>query len=113
MKRIFFLSFVVMMLFFNCSKDNTPINPDPTADTIYFPPINSDTWETKSIADLNFHFFEEKTGLSVLNDAFIAYPVLSFALSCEKVFKSSFEMAASKNILLCFENFFSKPVVII
>ena len=55
MKRIFFLSFIVMMLFFNCSKDNTPINPDPTADTIYFPPINSDTWETKSIADLSWN----------------------------------------------------------
>ena len=49
----------------------------------------------------------------VLNEAFIAYPVLSFAFSCEKVFKSSFEMAASKNILLYFENFFSKPAVTI
>ena len=65
------------------------------------------------MADLNFHFFEEKIGLRVLNEAFIAYPALSFALSCEKVFRSSFEMAASKNILLYFENFFSKPAVII
>ena len=51
------------------------------------------------MADLNFHFFEENTGLIVLNDAFIAYPVLSFELSDETVFKSSFEMAASDGAL--------------
>jgi CubicO group peptidase (beta-lactamase class C family) len=43
------------MLFFNCSKDNAPMNPEPTPNTIYFPPINSDTWETKSITELGWN----------------------------------------------------------
>jgi CubicO group peptidase (beta-lactamase class C family) len=54
MKRIFFLSFIVIISFFNCSKDE-PIITDSTPETLYFPAINSDTWETKSVADLGWN----------------------------------------------------------
>jgi CubicO group peptidase (beta-lactamase class C family) len=54
MKRIIYLSLFVTISFFNCSKDE-PTDPNPSPETLYFPPINSDTWETKSISDLGWN----------------------------------------------------------
>ncbi len=41
---------------FSCASDDDAviINP-PLEDELYFPPINSDVWETKSIADLGWN----------------------------------------------------------
>lgn len=70
MKPIFYLLLVVMMSFFNCSKDD-PIE----SDTIYFPPIDSSIWETKSITDLGWNASAEQPLYDFLEtnktDAFI------------------------------------------
>ncbi|MFD0991297.1 serine hydrolase domain-containing protein [Mariniflexile jejuense] len=50
MKYQFTLLLIVVVSFFSCSKDE-PVNDN----SIYFPPINSETWETKSIADLGWN----------------------------------------------------------
>ncbi|MBP0904492.1 hypothetical protein ACFSKN_11375 [Mariniflexile gromovii] len=55
MKRIFFILFIVTISFFNCAKDDTPVDPEPNPDTLYFPPINSETWETASITELGWN----------------------------------------------------------
>jgi CubicO group peptidase (beta-lactamase class C family) len=39
----------------SCSSDNTPIDPDPIADNLYFPPLNANTWDTVSISDLGWN----------------------------------------------------------
>lgn len=50
-KTIF--SLLILLLFANCSSE--PTNPAPTpVDTMCFPPLSGDTWETKSIADLGW-----------------------------------------------------------
>jgi CubicO group peptidase (beta-lactamase class C family) len=54
MKPIFFLSFIAMLSFFNCSKDES-MDTIPEQEAIYFPPINSTVWETKSITDLGWN----------------------------------------------------------
>ncbi|ALJ06650.1 serine hydrolase [Pseudalgibacter alginicilyticus] len=52
MKQLFLFLTIVSVSFFNCSKSE-PI--PPTIDSLYFPPINSDSWETKSISDLGWN----------------------------------------------------------
>ncbi|WP_100615063.1 serine hydrolase domain-containing protein [Confluentibacter citreus] len=39
-------------LFFGCSNNDNP--PNPTTDELYFPPINSNAWETVSVSDLGW-----------------------------------------------------------
>lgn len=74
------LVLLLSLLFFNCSKDSTTETEEeqmeePTPLEAYFPPNNSDTWETISMADLGwdmdaeqelYDFLEEKN-----TDAFI------------------------------------------
>ncbi len=50
MKKMLYPLLLVIISFFNCSSNENPINND-----LYFPPISSDTWETKSISDLNWN----------------------------------------------------------
>ncbi|MEN3322549.1 serine hydrolase [Mariniflexile soesokkakense] len=70
MKRLYFLLFIVIVTLFNCSKDE----PAET-ETLYFPSINSNAWETKSITDLGWNenelqplldFLEEKNTKSFM-----------------------------------------------
>jgi len=52
MKKIFFL-ILVSILSINCSSDS---NSNPTEEQMYFPPNDgSNTWETKTIADLGWN----------------------------------------------------------
>jgi len=67
MKRILYLSAIVMLSFFNCSKDE-PIDTKPNDDAIYFPPLNSDTWETESMTDLGWNETELQPLLSFLEE---------------------------------------------
>ena len=55
MKHPLYLFVALVMFCFGCSSEstNTP-EEEISTDSIYFPPINSDTWETKSISDLNW-----------------------------------------------------------
>ncbi|WP_308992681.1 serine hydrolase [Mariniflexile litorale] len=63
MKCQYFLVFIVMMSFLNCSKDE-PVE----SETLYFPPINSETWETKTIEDLGWNTSELQPLLSFLEE---------------------------------------------
>ncbi|ESU26296.1 beta-lactamase [Flavobacterium limnosediminis JC2902] len=47
---------LVLVSFISCSSDSeTDINPTPTPETMYFPPLTGDTWKTKSITDLGWN----------------------------------------------------------
>lgn len=49
---------MVLVCFFSCSSsdDTNIVTPTPTPTTnLYFPPLSGDTWETKSVAELNWH----------------------------------------------------------
>lgn len=47
--------FLAISSFLGCSSNDNPIDQNPTDDQLYFPPINSNTWETKSITDLGWN----------------------------------------------------------
>lgn len=79
MKTIVYLSLLLFFLVFNCSSDTNPTEPEPSTDKLYFPPINLDIWETKSVSDLGWNeaelqpllnFLEEKNtkGFMVLHE---------------------------------------------
>lgn len=55
MKKTFFLTLLVSISFFNCSTDNNTIDETPISNELYFPPINSNEWETLSISDLQWN----------------------------------------------------------
>ncbi|MDO5970596.1 serine hydrolase [Flavivirga aquimarina] len=55
MKKLSYFFLIVTILFFNCSKNDDTINPDPSTDELYFPPINSNTWETLSVSELGWN----------------------------------------------------------
>ncbi len=48
---VYFL--IVLILVSSCTKENTPITP--TKDSMYFPSITSNEWETKSISSLSWN----------------------------------------------------------
>lgn len=52
MPRIIY-SLLLSLLFVNCNSDNSQPDSTPT-ESMYFPPLTTDTWETKSIADLGW-----------------------------------------------------------
>lgn len=45
---------IVSILFFNCSSDDSSTETEETNNEIYFPPANTDAWDTKSIAELGW-----------------------------------------------------------
>ncbi|WP_034041174.1 serine hydrolase domain-containing protein [Wocania ichthyoenteri] len=55
MKKKLYLILLVIISFFNCSSNDNPIDENPIQDELYFPPIDSDVWETKSIGDLGWN----------------------------------------------------------
>jgi CubicO group peptidase (beta-lactamase class C family) len=55
MKNMLYFSFIVFILFFNCSKDDTSTDTTPINDVLYFPPLNSNTWDTKTPTDLGWN----------------------------------------------------------
>ncbi|WP_282043103.1 serine hydrolase domain-containing protein [Winogradskyella flava] len=42
------------LITFSCSSNDDAIEPNPE-ESLYFPPINSDIWETKTVAELNWN----------------------------------------------------------
>ena len=54
MKPTFFMFLIALSLLFGCSSDNNPIDQNDL-NTLYFPPLNSETWETVSISDLGWN----------------------------------------------------------
>lgn len=75
MRRIYFIFLCFSLLInFSCATDDSN-DEDIVDESIYYPPINSDTWDTKSIAELNWNdnelqplldFLEEKNTKSFM-----------------------------------------------
>ncbi|WP_292943917.1 serine hydrolase [Olleya sp. UBA1516] len=56
MKPIRSLLSIILLFTFGCSSENKDFEiENPTTEAIYFPPINSDTWETLSPLELNWN----------------------------------------------------------
>jgi len=54
--QLFFVLSILSLL--SCFSDNSPItpgNPEPIPSEIYFPPINSNAWETVSLSELGWN----------------------------------------------------------
>ena len=77
MKTTPFFTLILFFLFFGCSSDNTSTEQQPINDEIYFPPINSNTWATKTINDLDWN----ETQLEPLIRLFRRQKVLSFCIT--------------------------------
>ena len=58
MKPQLYLSLLVLFFTLGCSSDDTNENEEPETDTLYFPPINSDTWETTTVSELGWNTSE-------------------------------------------------------
>ncbi|WP_408611547.1 serine hydrolase domain-containing protein [Flavivirga abyssicola] len=58
----------ILMVLFSCSKDDSPTSPELINNSLYFPPINSDTWETKSFTDLEWDVSALQPLLDYLED---------------------------------------------
>ncbi|WP_298517626.1 serine hydrolase [uncultured Kordia sp.] len=59
-RLLFFVPLLFLVLFLNCSSeatDDIPSEETPTTidDSLYFPPLNSNTWETNSMSTLNWN----------------------------------------------------------
>jgi CubicO group peptidase (beta-lactamase class C family) len=48
------ITIFLILLLISCSKDNPPTAATPV-ETIYFPPLSGNSWETKSISDLGWN----------------------------------------------------------
>jgi CubicO group peptidase (beta-lactamase class C family) len=55
MKTSYLLYAVLLIFLTSCSSSDTPTDTDPTPEATYFPPINSETWETVSPSDLGWN----------------------------------------------------------
>ncbi len=63
-------TFLLFILSFSCSSDDdTTITNPPLEEELYFPPINSDVWETKSISDLGWNESALQPLLDFLEDS--------------------------------------------
>ena len=61
--------FLCMILSFSCSSDDTVTTDSLPEEELYFPPINSDAWETKSISELNWNESQLQPLLDFLEDS--------------------------------------------
>lgn len=55
MKSTFYCIWIVLISLFSCSSDNNPIDQEPIDQELYFPPLNSDSWETISVSELGWN----------------------------------------------------------
>ncbi len=63
------LVFFGLLAIVSCSSDDdSPNDSDPQNEAIYFPPLNSDTWETKSISELDWNDTELQPLLDYLEN---------------------------------------------
>ena len=72
--KLHLLYLLVLISSISCSTDNEP-SPQPIAESLYFPPINSDIWETTPIQELGWKTENEQVLYDFLEanntDAFI------------------------------------------
>ncbi|ULC60536.1 beta-lactamase family protein [Flaviramulus sp. BrNp1-15] len=72
MKSPIYILLLVCVFNFSCSSNDDPVEDPveetPTPETLYFPPINSNEWETTSIADLGWNESEKRPLLDYLEE---------------------------------------------
>lgn len=69
MKRIYFTLLVLSVLLnFSCSSQDDSTPEGPESEALYFPPINSTIWETKTIAELNWNENQRQPLLDFLEE---------------------------------------------
>lgn len=68
MKTIIYFILFAIGLCFSCSSDDSTKDPEQDNDELYFPSVNSDNWETKSISDLDWNESELQPLLDFLED---------------------------------------------
>ena len=68
MKKLTYLLLVTIIPLLSCSSDDSTEEVVPIPNTSYFPPLNSDTWETTSISDLGWNVNELQPLLNFLED---------------------------------------------
>ncbi|PWH82833.1 serine hydrolase [Algibacter marinivivus] len=68
MKKLTYLLLVTIIPLLSCSSDDSTEEVVPIPNTSYFPPLNSDTWETTSISDLGWNVNELQLLLNFLED---------------------------------------------
>ncbi|TGV04394.1 serine hydrolase domain-containing protein [Flavivirga rizhaonensis] len=55
MKNLVCLSLLILAFLFSCSKDDSSVLPKAVNNALYFPPINTEVWETKPLVDLEWN----------------------------------------------------------
>ena len=55
MKNLPYFFLIALTLFLSCSSNNNPIEENPLSNELYFPPINTNTWETLTISELEWN----------------------------------------------------------
>ena len=55
MKSTFYCIWIVLISLYSCSSGNNPIDQEPINQELYFPPLNSNTWETISVSELGWN----------------------------------------------------------
>ncbi|MGB5420250.1 serine hydrolase domain-containing protein [Algibacter sp.] len=68
MKPQFYIAFLFLFLMVSCSSDDPIKELEPIDDELYFPPLSSNVWETKSISDLNWNESEQQPLLDFLEE---------------------------------------------
>jgi CubicO group peptidase (beta-lactamase class C family) len=75
MKTIAYL-FAATLLLASCKKDDEPVTPVPTPETMYFPLATGAEWETKSVTSLNWN----ENAIQPLKDFLIQKNTKSFMI---------------------------------
>ncbi|WP_282136251.1 serine hydrolase domain-containing protein [Seonamhaeicola maritimus] len=68
MKALIYPIIIALLFCYGCSANEPISEPDPIEEEIYFPPFNSDTWETKSISELGWNESQLQQLLNFLED---------------------------------------------
>ena len=66
MKPQLYISLLVLFFTLGCSSDENNENQEPITDTLYFPPLNSEVWETSTVSELGWNASELPTLLSYI-----------------------------------------------
>lgn len=65
MKPQFYISMLFLLLAFGCSSESHDVDEqEPISEELYFPPINSDAWETSTVSELGWNESELQPLLS-------------------------------------------------
>ncbi len=68
MKTPYLFYALLMIGIVSCSSDSPPTSIEPTPESIYFPPLNSNTWETISLSELGWNESELEPLLDYLEE---------------------------------------------